>query len=240
MQYLLFHKSISRFSFSATNFAPRRLRRLLQWLEVRGQDESIGVTFDDGYDHYLDVLPPLIDEFRIRPLVFVPPGLIGKPAKWDYSYPVCRLGHLERRSIRKLAGLGVEFGSHGYTHSDLTALSQRQLDSEIKQSRDILSELTGRKTDSISYPFGRWNRRVVETAVEFGFSCGFTSRFPSKDDTVMAIGRFPIYGFDTQLSIASKLGRGRGREIEGLKSNVVMKLSGGTVLLNRIRHSTTR
>ena len=236
MQYLLFHKSISRFSFSATNFSPKRLYSLLAWLKESVVRDSVGLTFDDGYDHYLDLLPRLIEDFEIRPLVFVPTGLIGKPASWDYSYPVCKLRHLERRSIRKLAGLGVEFGSHGHTHSDLTGLSQRQLDTELKQSREILRDLTGQSIDSISYPFGRWNRRVIETASEFGFHGGFTSRFPSLKDGTMAIGRIPIYGFDTRYSIAAKLGQGRGRDLERWKSSVVTKLSGGTVLVNRFRH----
>jgi peptidoglycan/xylan/chitin deacetylase (PgdA/CDA1 family) len=240
MPYLLFHKSIPKFSFSATNFEPKRLRRLLNQFGADGELAGIGLTFDDGYEHYVDVLPALIEEFRIRPLVFVPTGLIGKPASWDFSYPVCRLSHLERRSIRKLAGLGVEFGSHGHTHSDLTALNQRRLDSELSQSRDILSELTGRRVDTISYPFGRWNRRVIQTANEFGFERGFTSHYPTTDDNALAVGRIPIYGFDTTLSIAIKLGHRSGSGIEEWKSKVVTKLSGGTVLLNRMRPSQSR
>lgn len=237
MRYLLFHKSISRFSFSSTNFAPRRLYRLLKWLQAEDLQDSIGLTFDDGYEHYVDVLPALIEQFSVRPIVFVPTNLIGKAASWDYSYPVCRLSHLERRSIRKLASLGVEFGSHGHTHTDLTALSQRRLETELKQSRDILSDLSGRRIDSISYPFGRVNQRVAETASEFGYERGFTSRFPTVHDDCMTIGRLPIYGFDSHLGIAAKLQGTRLYGIESCKASIVNRLSGGTVLLNRLRRS---
>jgi peptidoglycan/xylan/chitin deacetylase (PgdA/CDA1 family) len=238
MRYLLFHKSVARFSFSSTNFASNRLHRLLTWLQAEIGTASVGLTFDDGYEHYVDVLPPLIEQFSIRPLVFVPTGLIGKPAAWDYSYPVCRLNHLERRSIRKLANLGVEFGSHGHTHSDLTALGQRRLELELKQSRDVLSDLSGWRIDTISYPFGRWNQRVLETASEFGFDRGFTSGFPTAQDESMAIGRISIYGFDTRFSIEAKLGSGCLRELERYKAAVANRLSGGTRLLIRLRRAT--
>jgi len=236
MRYLLFHKSVSRFSFSSTNFSPTRLHRLLTWLKAESLSSTLGLTFDDGYEHYVDVLSPLIEQFDIRPIVFVPTGLIGKPASWDYSYPVCHLNHLELRGIRKLANLGVEFGSHGHMHSDLTELSQHKLETELKQSRDILSDLSGRRVDTISYPFGRLNKRVVETAGEFGYERGFTSRFPTDRDESMAMGRLSIYGFDSHLSIAAKLGSGQQYNLERYKATVVNGLSGGTVLLNRLRH----
>jgi len=240
MRYLLFHKSVSRFSFSATNFSPKRLHLLLTWLQDEIMGAPVGLTFDDGYEHYVDVLPSLMEQFSIRPLVFVPTGLIGKPATWDYSYPVCRLNHLERRSIRKLAMLGVEFGSHGHTHSDLTGMRQRSLEMELKQSRDILSDLSSRRIDTISYPFGRWNQRVLETASEFGFERGFTSRFPTAQDESMTTGRVSINGFDTRLSIAAKLGSGLPYELERCKAVIVNRLSGGTVLLNCLRHPSRR
>ncbi|PWB72856.1 hypothetical protein C3F09_05980 [candidate division GN15 bacterium] len=235
MRYLLFHKSLSRFSFSSTNFSPKRLIRLISRLQSEGLLDTVGFTFDDGYEHYLDILPLLVAQFGIRPLVFMPTGLIGKPATWDYSYRVCRLNHLERRSIRSLAVQGVAFGSHGHTHSDLTGLSPRRLDMELKESRDILSDLTGSRVDTISYPFGRWNDRVVEAAEEFGYKRGFVSRYPAAQDRAMTIGRVSVYGFDTQLSIEAKLGQGRMYRLERYKSAVVNQLSGGTVLLNRLR-----
>ncbi len=240
MRYLLFHKSVSRFSFSATNFAPQRLHQLLTWLQSDGLLSSVGLTFDDGYEHYVNVLPALMEEFSIRPLVFVPTGLIGKPASWDYSYPLCRMNHLERRSIRKLAVLGVEFGSHGHTHTDLTALGQRRLEIELRQSRDMLSDLTGKRVDTISYPFGRWNNRVAEMAGEFGYERGFTSRFPTIRDGYLTVGRISVYGFDTRLSIEAKLSPGRCHELERHKAAVVNRLSGGTRILNRIRQSTSQ
>jgi hypothetical protein len=115
-RYLLFHKSISNFSFASTNFSPRRLKRLLVWLRESGfvfegiddqgrtaAERVIGLTFDDGYEHLASVLPPLVEEFGIRPLIFVPTAFIGKAADWDYSYRFCKVSHLERRSIRSLS-----------------------------------------------------------------------------------------------------------------------------------------
>jgi peptidoglycan/xylan/chitin deacetylase (PgdA/CDA1 family) len=250
MRHLLFHKSISTFSFASTNFSPRRLKQLLMWLresgfsfagidaQGRASGRSVGFTFDDGYEHLAQVLPPLIEEFGIRPVIFVPTAFIGKPADWDYSYRFCKVTHLERRSIRSLSAIGVEFGSHGHSHTDLTALPTRKMEMELRQSRDILADITGKTVRSIGYPFGRVNSRVVETAEQFGLVHGFTSTFPDLSDAPSTIGRVSIYGYDTLLSITLKLSESRALALERLKCRITNRLSGGTVLLNRMRRYT--
>jgi peptidoglycan/xylan/chitin deacetylase (PgdA/CDA1 family) len=46
------------------------------------------------------------------------------------------------------------FESHGASHSALSALSEPEIEFEMKQSRDILSEHTGRECRHFAYPFG--------------------------------------------------------------------------------------
>ena len=36
------------------------------------------VSFDDSYLHLAEVLPELISRLHLRPLIFVPTGLIGR------------------------------------------------------------------------------------------------------------------------------------------------------------------
>jgi peptidoglycan/xylan/chitin deacetylase (PgdA/CDA1 family) len=248
-RYLLFHKSIGRFSYGSTNFSPQRLERLLGWLSQSAYNfvslerpahkdvSSLGITFDDGYEHLVDILPPLIDTYGIKPIIFVPTAFIGKPADWDYSYRFCKVSHLERRSIRSLSDLGVEFGSHGHTHTALTSLSSRKLEIELRQSRDILSDITGKPVRSIGYPFGRFNQEILDLAAEFGLIYGFTSKYPSSSDTPSTLGRISIYGYDTHLSVGMKLGSSPFHSLERLKTQITNQMSGGTVLLNRIRRS---
>ena len=240
----MFHKLLASFSFGPNNYSPHRFARLLTLLERNGYairpdigtaEKRVVCTFDDGYQHLATVLPAFIERFGIRPAVFVPTALIGKSNRWDYSYWLRSTPHLERREIRELANAGVIFGSHGHTHGDLTAMSFRRMQIELRQSREILSDLAVQKIDQITYPFGRVNQAVSEAAEWAGYQTGFTMKWPSDDDAPLAQGRIPIYGYDSLLSIQHKLGDGFFNRVERFKAVVTNRLSGGTVLLNRLR-----
>ncbi|MBK7141387.1 MAG: polysaccharide deacetylase family protein [bacterium] len=230
---LVFHKLQASFSFGATNYSPKRFAKLLHRLNSNGT--RFTVTFDDGYQHLANNLPALMDRYQFHPTIFVPTGWIGKPNSWDYSHWFRREPHLERREIRELANIGVIFGSHGHSHVDLTAASERKLKMELRQSREILSDLAAREITAISYPFGRHNEMVLEAAEWAGYTAGYTMTLPMSSDHVLSQGRIPVYGYDTMLTIRNKMGQGVWHRIEALKVSITNQLSGGTILLNRMR-----
>ena len=238
---LVFHKLTSQFTFGVTNYSPRRFSLLLESLaaddwrpngEGRG---AIEIAFDDAYEHLADHLPELMRRHHFRPIVFVPSNLAGQTNRWDYSHFAGSFRHLSQNQIRALSETGVIFGSHGASHCDLTHCSEMDLIRELSDSRKCLQGWTGQKVDLISYPFGRWNRRVLEAATTAGYRFGFTMDFPAPDDDDLSRGRIPVYGFDTPLSVAAKLRGGPMAYLERAKSRVVSRLSGGTVWLNRLR-----
>jgi len=194
------------------------------------------ISFDDGYQHLAGWLPQLMKQYNFKPLVFMPTAWIGKSNRWDYSHLFRSVPHLDRRSIQDLARIGVQFGSHGHSHVDLTSCDEPKLIRELTESKDILEQLTGQDITTISYPFGRCNRRVRLAVAEAGYDFGFTMDFPTdRDDIPLAHGRIAIYGYDTCFSINQKIRRGRFYHLEHLKARITNKLSGGTVILNRWR-----
>jgi len=199
----------------------------------------VRVTFDDAYQHLLITLPELMERFKFRPLIFVPTGLIGRSNRWDYSHFVRPMEHLNRDSIRRLVEMGVSFGSHGHSHTDLTSLDAGRLGAELLFSKATLEDLTGRPVTAISYPFGRCDERIRKAASAAGYTEGYTLRFPWIDDHPMARGRTAVYGYDTPLSIFLKLGGEHWAALEALKAGITNRLSGGTILLNRLRRVPT-
>ena len=245
---LAFHKLIPSFSFGVSNYSPRRFTRLLSALSDAGfRSRSVSdiitcadirtyaVTFDDGYRHLLDVLPPLLEQFGLVPMIFIPTAYLGLPNRWDYSYAFGSTPHLNQAEIRELASLGVEFGSHGHSHCDLTRCSATRLNEELSRSGKTLEDILGRKVSAISYPFGRHNQRVIDKAEEMGYRLGFTMKFPTSHDTPLTAGRCPIYSFDSHLAVMHKLTGGPLKKIEALKSRIVSSFSIGTDILNRLR-----
>ncbi len=244
---LAFHKVAEGFSFGATNFSPRRFKRLLGFLLAQGyrfsdvaggelteSDRACALTFDDGYAHLVQVLPECIEAYGIRPLIFVPTGLIGRSNSWDYSHVFVKSPHMTASDIRTLAGAGCEFGSHGVHHISLTGLSPRRLRLELTDSKQRLQDILGITVETISYPFGRTNPEVLEAAAEAGYKRGFTMDFPTPTDSPLTTGRLPVYGYDTALSLRRKLQPGRGYALEKLKARITNGLAGGTILWQRV------
>lgn len=248
IKVLAFHKLLPQFSFGSTNYSPDRFRRLLADLQDRGfrfrspedilqsaNADNLLLTFDDGYRHLASLLPGLMENFDIKPLVFVPTAFIGRSNSWDYSSFIQKVPHLDRAEIREMADAGVRFGSHGHTHSPLDLQSEGEVANELVGSRDILEEITGREVRYLSYPFGRSNRFVAEAARKAGYLAAFTMAFPTPGDTDFARGRFCIYGFDSLGAVRRKLKGDRLVRLERLKGTIANRLSIGTILLNRIR-----
>ena len=230
---LTFHKVSRGLSFGATNYSPRRLRSLLWMLQRRGYSfgggpGSVLATFDDGYAHLREVLPPLVEEFGLAPIIFVPTYWIGRSNTWDYSALFRRERHLNGGEARELAGLGVRFGSHGHTHRDLRRLTEKDRRAELRESKERLEDILGRAVTSLSYPFGGCDTRVVSAAAEAGYCDGYTMRFPAPGDVTLARGRLGIYTFDTHGSILQKLERGPLYEVERLIAAASNRLSTGT------------
>jgi peptidoglycan/xylan/chitin deacetylase (PgdA/CDA1 family) len=195
----------------------------------------VALTFDDGYAHSADLLAELVAEYHASPAVFVPTAWIGKANRWDYSYYFRHTPHLSRDDIRRLGALGVQFGSHGHRHLDLTALDDDRLADELARSKKTLEDLTGREVDAISYPFSRCDQRVIAAAARAGYRLGFTMAFPGEADSPLALGRYAVYFWDNRRSIVGKLRQGRGYRLRRTWDRMVNRLSTGTVLLNRVR-----
>ncbi len=232
---LVFHRISPGLTFSSTNYSPRRFAGLLEWLWQSSYWPSISLTFDDGYAELEEILPTLVERFSVRPKVFIPTAYIGQSNSWDYTHFIRRTNHLSRSAITSLSKIGVEFGSHGHSHTDLTGLRISDLKLELRRSKDILEGILNREVTAVSYPFGRCNQAVLEIASQYGYTQGFTMRFPSDDDPSLSHGRIGIYAYDTRLSVARKLGSGFGHDLERIKAGITNRLSGGTVLLNRMR-----
>jgi len=209
--------------------------RRAEWDPARG---PVAVTFDDGYDSvYTDAFPEL-ETRRIPATVFAVVGAIGGHNTWDVRLSLKRARHLSWTQVEELARLGIEFGSHGLTHRDLTALGEDALREELVVSKRTLEEHTGKRVEAIAYPFGKCDRRVIASALEAGYNFGFTSWPAARAGlsggaapaAAMAIGRMSVYCLDGRRSLARKLG-GPGHRLEVLRNLAIARLSRGTILV---------
>jgi peptidoglycan/xylan/chitin deacetylase (PgdA/CDA1 family) len=78
--------------------------------------------------------------------------------------------------VRRLAqGNLVAIGSHGKTHTPLTALGDAEAGHEMAQSRATIGTEIERPVTAIGYPNGNFSDRIIELARAAGYTIGFTT-----------------------------------------------------------------
>ncbi|MFH9660849.1 polysaccharide deacetylase family protein [Streptomyces sp. NPDC017248] len=212
---------------------PGRLETQLRWLRRRGLRgvsvaellaarargggrDLVGLTFDDGYADFLGNALPVLARWECTATLFVLPGLLGGDNAWDPLGP--RKPLLTAEGVRRAAAAGVEIGSHGLTHADLTRAGDALLADETAGSRAVLEELTGGPVTGFCYPYGTVDRRVVAAVREagYGYACAID---PGPLSGPYALPRVHIGQHDTavRLFLKRRLHRLRRRPVAGLR-----------------------
>lgn len=212
---------------------PERLDRQLRWLRgrgltgvslaallaarARGEDRGlVGLTFDDGYADFVEHALPVLNRHGCGATLFVLPGRLGGDNAWDPLGP--RRPLLTADGIRRAAAEGVEIGSHGLTHLDLTTVDDRTLRAEVTESRAALAELTGTPVDGFCYPYGTVDQRCVHAVREAGYAyaCAID---PGPLTGRHALPRLHIGQRDNavRLFLKYRLHRLRRRRVEGVR-----------------------
>ncbi|MFD5554842.1 polysaccharide deacetylase family protein [Streptomyces sp. NPDC127068] len=130
----------------------------------------VALTFDDGYADFLDHALPVLRRRGCGATLFVLAGRLGGDNAWD---PLgARKPLLTADGVREAAAAGVEIGSHGLTHLDLTRVDDAVLHAETHDSRARLRELTGTEVSGFCYPYGTLDARVVAAVRTAGYHYG--------------------------------------------------------------------
>ncbi|MGW0916345.1 polysaccharide deacetylase family protein [Streptomyces sp. NPDC002784] len=184
---------------------------------ARGEGHGlVGLTFDDGYADFVDHALPVLRRHDCGATLFVLPGRLGGDNAWDPLGP--RKPLLTADGIRHAAEAGVEIGSHGLTHVDLTQADDALLRAETAESRALLSELTGAPVDGFCYPYGTVDARAVEAvrAAGYTYACAID---PGPLTSLHALPRVHVGQNDTavRLYLKHRLHRLRRRPVAGLR-----------------------
>ncbi len=195
------------------------------------------LIFDDGYECIYEYALPVLREFGFRATVFMPSGYIGRTNDWDHQLLGRRFDHLDRDMLLSLVKEGWEIGSHTVSHIDLLQVDYEHQTDEILNSRLKLRELTGQGVNWISFPFCRYDRKILEIAKSAGYSGGV---IPVQHDSVATPDGFTllkadaVYRWDSGSSVNRLLERGNGYKLSGKLRSAANRLSYGTVLWKRL------
>jgi peptidoglycan/xylan/chitin deacetylase (PgdA/CDA1 family) len=135
-------------------------------------EHGIILTFDDGEKSIYEYAFPILRKFRIKAIVFLIAGYIGKQNHWDISPTGTRVNHMSWDEIEVMHKHGIEFGSHTVSHRNLTKLNSDAMEYELGESKRMIEEKLN-SCRCISYPFNRVNTEVMEMAKNTGYEYGF-------------------------------------------------------------------
>ena len=193
----------------------RRYRAVPAADVVAGRGRLLHVTFDDAFRSVLDVLPAL-ERLGVPATVFACTGL----ADGGLPFPVSKLvdegkpsgadlATMDWETLRRLTDQGVEVGSHSVSHPHLTQLTDRELASELHDSREQLEAELRRPCRFLAYPFGDHDDRVHDAARRAGYEAAFALPGRARPFDRLALPRIGIWRKDGRVRVTLKTSAAR-------------------------------
>ena len=144
---------------------------------------GVVLTFDDAFKDVIQSAYPVLKRYEIPFTIFITADYVGQDRM------------LTREDILSLARDPlVSWGAHGLTHRWVTNMALAEADAEIKKSKDMLEELTGKQISLFCYPDGKFSEVIAGLLKEHGFvtACSTTRGLNTKDIDLFALKRIPF------------------------------------------------
>lgn len=213
---VLYYHSVKESVDNEVTIAPEMLKTQLQYIKDEGYvtltlselkeyllnnspipNKSILITFDDGYmDNYYSAFP-ILKDLNMQATIFC------ITSELDGTY------YLSKDAINEMSNYGIDIQSHTVNHPHLDKMTYDEQLTELKESKKTLESITGKKVDSIAYPFGDFNDDSIKATKDAGYTLGFTTKkgLSDRDDNPLTLDRIYIssnYDMDTFKEILSK------------------------------------
>jgi peptidoglycan/xylan/chitin deacetylase (PgdA/CDA1 family) len=224
---LCYHAISNRWS-SELSITPESFERQLSLLKERGyrgatfrdavsssNGKVMAVTFDDAYRSVLELAEPILTALDCPATVFVPTNFPAMRAPMSWAGIDDWLGGpdepelmpLSWDELRSLADRGWEVGSHTRSHPRLTQLDDDSLSTELRESREICAAELGGACESLAYPYGDVDNRVIEATARAGYrqAAGLPARWHAEDP--LNWPRVGVYHHDPHWRFRLKISR---------------------------------
>jgi peptidoglycan/xylan/chitin deacetylase (PgdA/CDA1 family) len=153
------------------------------------------ITFDDGFQDFVDHALPLLIAYGFRADMHIVTGYVGAKNGWEApgfpSYPL-----MDWQTVLDLPRRTVTIGSHTVSHAALVALDPVTAMDEMLRSRAELEDRLGRPVTRIAYPYGSIDESTPILAVAAGYDYAYTTDewLADRDRNLLRIPRLEIRG----------------------------------------------
>jgi len=168
----------------------------------------VAITFDDGFADFHTHAYPILEKFGHAATVFLPTAFISDDQGEDPGRE-----YLTWQQVRALAGKGVEFGSHTVTHRQLRSESTKEIENELRNSREEINKQADLEVKYFSYPYAfpddddRFKENLQRILTRSGYEIGVSTRIgcAARGDNPFYIKRLPVNSFDDIAFFKAKL-----------------------------------
>jgi len=178
--------------------------RFLDAVLAPSSKRTLAITFDDAYRSVHELAGPVLRQLGATASVYAPTDWVGseRPMRWPgiddwlgtpHERELLPMGWPE---LGELAEEGWEVGSHTCSHPRLTELGDERLRAELEESRAACGAGLGSPCETIAYPYGDVDERVVAAAAAAGYRAA--GALPHAPHATMALRwpRIGIYRWD--------------------------------------------
>jgi peptidoglycan/xylan/chitin deacetylase (PgdA/CDA1 family) len=189
------------------NYSVINLQDLKKSFDARDSTKCVVLTFDDGFYDFFTNAFSILKKYNFSATVFLPTGFIHNE-RLSFKGKEC----MTWNEVRHVQSKGINFGSHTVTHLQLNNLSTKEIENEIKLSKNKIEDETGIMVESFSYPYAfPENKEFGITLRTLLKKCGYTNGVTTKigtanngDDTFFQ-PRLPVNTADDILFFRAKL-----------------------------------
>jgi len=138
--------------------------------ELDKKNNKVAITFDDGYEDVFSSAYPILKKYKVKACVFIS----GLPDDYGKFGSLNDKKLLDVKQIKTLKKAGWDIGYHTATHPDLRKFDSSKLSEEIVNSKKRIEKILGFEIEYFAYPYGLFNKKVVDVVKTAGYKFAFT------------------------------------------------------------------
>jgi len=174
-------------------------------LEATGK--YVIITFDDGLIGNAKYAFPILKKYGFKAVFFVVAGSIDTPRYMSWA------------DLTKLVDNNMSVQSHTMTHRSLLTLNEREIDHELRESKQCLENKLQMPVTSLSFPHGHHNLKTIRMAQNSGYRVLCTSEVVCND--AASFRRMPtVLG---RITVTSNMSTEKFIKLVGYDAKEIMK-----------------
>ncbi len=149
--------------------------------------KALLITFDDGYADNYHYAYPVLREEQVPGTFFVVSSTIGKENRMTAG------------QLLEMQANGMMIGSHTVNHENLTGMSAKEIDFELRTSKETLEKILGKPVCALAYPTGKVNKTVLDKAKSCYEMAFVAAVRPETKQTMYTLQRYGVFNWNKHI-----------------------------------------